>query len=131
TEPYTGPGEFYLEFGDYQIAIDAPADHIVVAGGELLNPAEVWTAEQLARYERAQQSDKTVIIRSAADVTNPASRPNKKRLTWKYKFSQRHDFAGASSPTFINDSANIIIPTGKKTLSLSSYTVESHGEIAW
>src|SRR5690606_9544275 len=131
TEPYTGPGEFYLEFGDYQIAIDAPADHIVVAGGELLNPAEVWTAEQLARYERAQQSDKTDIIRSAADVTNPASRPNKKRLTWKYKLHQAHHFACASSPAFIIDCAIINNPSRKKTLALSAYPVESHGGNAW
>src|SRR5690606_13931774 len=46
TEPYTGPGEFYLEFGNYRVEIDAPADHIVVAGGELLNPTEVWTSGQ-------------------------------------------------------------------------------------
>lgn len=131
TEPYTGPGEFYLEFGDYQIAIDAPADHIVVAGGELLNPEEVWTAEQLARYERAQQSDKTIIIRSAAEVTNPASRPNKKRLTWKYKLDQAHDFAWASSPAFIIDGAKINNPSGKKALALSAYPVESHGGNAW
>src|SRR5690606_21065557 len=46
-QPYTGPGEFYLEFGDYEVNITAPADHIVVMGGELLNPEEVYTAEQL------------------------------------------------------------------------------------
>src|SRR5690606_15334626 len=79
----------------------------------------------------AQQSDKTVIIRSAADVTNPASRPNKKRLTWKYKLNQAHDFAWASSPAFIIDGAKINNPSGKKTLALSAYPVESHGGNAW
>src|SRR5690606_35120570 len=58
TEPYTGPGEFYLEFGNYTVEITAPAGHIVVAGGELLNPNEVWTAEQLNRYKQAHESNK-------------------------------------------------------------------------
>src|SRR5690606_6259679 len=62
TDPYTGPGEFYLEYGDYQVEITAPTDHIVVAGGELLNPEEVWTKDQLSRYLKASESDKTVMI---------------------------------------------------------------------
>ena len=47
TLPYLGASEFYLEYGDFDVSITAPASHIVVASGELLNPAEVLTAEQL------------------------------------------------------------------------------------
>src|SRR5690606_27961194 len=97
TEPYTGPGEFYLEFGSYTVDITAPADHIVIAGGELLNPEEVWTSEQLSRYKQAFQSDRTVLIRSAEEVAKASSRPSKKTLTWKFKLDQAHDFAWASS----------------------------------
>ena len=131
TEPYTGPGEFYLEFGDYTIEVTAPANHIVVAGGELLNPEEVWTPEQLKRYQQAHKSDKTVIIRSAEEVANPASRPNKSTLTWKYKLQQAHDFAWASSTAFIIDGAKINNPSGKTALALSAYPVESNGNNAW
>ncbi|KKX51991.1 hypothetical protein [Sphingobacterium sp. IITKGP-BTPF85] len=78
TIPYTGPGEFYREFGNYQVQITAPANHIVVLGGELQNPQEVFTAEQFKRYENAKNSDQTVIIRSAQEVAQANSRPNKK-----------------------------------------------------
>ncbi|MFD1769943.1 M1 family metallopeptidase [Sphingobacterium suaedae] len=131
TEPYTGPGEFYLEFGDYSVEITAPADHIVVAGGELLNPEEVWTAEQLTRYKQAFQSNKTVAIRSLNEVTLPASRPNKSTLTWKFKLKQAHDFAWASSEAFVLDGARINNPSGKSALALSAYPAESSGNNAW
>ncbi|MFD2969066.1 M1 family metallopeptidase [Sphingobacterium bambusae] len=131
TEPYTGPGEFYLEYGDYSIEITAPANHIVVAGGELLNPEEVWTSEQLSRYKKALESDKTVSIRSAAEVTATNSRPKKNSLTWKYKLHNAHDFAWASSAAFIIDAAKINKPSGKTALALSAYPVESNGNNAW
>ncbi|WDF66764.1 M1 family metallopeptidase [Sphingobacterium oryzagri] len=131
TEPYTGPGEFYLEYGTYAIEITAPANHIVVAGGELQNPEEVWTKDQLARYKQAFQSDKTVMIRSAAEVTSSASRPKKNSLTWKYKLANAHDFAWASSPAFIIDGAKINKPSGQTGLALSAYPAESNGNNAW
>jgi hypothetical protein len=60
TLPYTGPGEFYLEYGDFDLMITAPANHIVVASGELLNAKDVYTPEQLKRWDDAAQSEKTV-----------------------------------------------------------------------
>ncbi|MGO3805498.1 MAG: M1 family metallopeptidase [Sphingobacterium sp.] len=131
TDPYTGPGEFYLEFGNYQVEITAPANHIVVAGGELQNPQDVWTKEQLSRYKNASESDKTVIIRSAQEVNDKNSRPSGKTLTWKYKLDNAHDFAWASSPAFIIDGAKINNPSGTKSLALSAYPVESNGGNAW
>src|SRR3977135_1963686 len=62
TLPYLGAGEFYLEYGDFDFTINAPANHIVVASGELQNPKEVLTAAQLSRLNQAKQSDRTVII---------------------------------------------------------------------
>lgn len=131
-QPYTGPGEFYLEFGNYEVAITAPANHVVVMGGELLNPNEVYTTEQLKRLEQAKKSDKTVIIRSAEEVTQAGSRPQgKKELTWKFKLEKAHDVAWASSPAFIVDGAKINLPSGNNALALSAYPVESNGGNAW
>lgn len=131
-QPYTGPGEFYLEFGNYEVDITASANHIVVLGGELLNPGEVYTPEQVKRLEQAKKSDKTVIIRSAAEVTRPDSRPQgKKELTWKYRLEKAHDVAWASSPAFIVDGAKINLPGGNTSLALSAYPVESNGGNAW
>src|SRR6478735_6288251 len=86
TLPYLGQGEFYLEYGDITYNIDAPSNHIVVGSGELLNPQQVLTAEQLKRWTQAKASDKTVMLRSIAEVTSADSRPTAtKRLTWKFK----------------------------------------------
>lgn len=131
TQPYTGPGEFYLEYGDFNVEITAPANHIVVFGGELLNPSEVWTPTQLERYNKAQASNQTVIIRSANEVTDKSSRPNKKELTWKFKLNNAHDVAWASSPAFIVDGAKINLPSGKSALAMSAYPKESNGNNAW
>ncbi|MEJ5144203.1 M1 family metallopeptidase [Sphingobacterium sp. MYb388] len=131
TIPYTGPGEFYREFGNYQVQITAPANHIVVLGGELQNPQEVFTAEQFKRYENAKNSDQTVIIRSAKEVAQANSRPNKKSLTWKYILNNAQDIAWASSSSFILDAARINLVNGKKSLAISAYPEESNGNNAW
>ncbi|MCA5003582.1 M1 family metallopeptidase [Sphingobacterium bovistauri] len=131
TQPYTGPGEFYLEFGDFNVEISAPADHIVALGGELLNPSEVWTAQQLERYNEAKNSNKTIMIRPLSEVTNKNSRPNAKQLTWKYRLENAHDVAWTSSNSFIVDAAKINLPSGKTSLALSLYPEESNGKNGW
>lgn len=132
THPYTGPGEFYLEFGDYHVEITAPANHMVVMGGQLLNPAEVYTPEQVRRWNQAAESNEIVMIRKPEEVTDPHSRPQgKKELTWKFKLENAHDVAWASSPAFIVDGAKINLANGGKSLALSAYPVESYGDNAW
>lgn len=132
TLPYLGQGEFYLEYGDITYNIDAPVGHIVVGSGELLNPKEVLTAEQLKRWAQAQGSDKTVALRTAAEVTDPATRPSgKTRLTWKFKCSTTRDVAWAASKSFVWDAARINLPQGKKSLAMSVYPVESAQDTAW
>ena len=132
TIPYTGPGEFYLEYGDFDLSITAPASHIVVASGELLNPKDVYTPEQLKRWAEAAASDKTVIIRSAGEVTDPASRPvGKKELTWHFKIKNSRDASWGSSAAFIIDAAKMDLPSGKKSIAISAYPVESDGADAW
>jgi hypothetical protein len=129
--PYLGAGEFYLEYGNFEYSINAPASHIVVGSGELLNPTEVYTADQVKKWAAAANSETTVVIRSAAEVTDPASRPSKDRLTWKFKCNNARDVAFASSKAFILDACRINLPSGKKSMAVSVYPVESDGKDAW
>jgi Peptidase family M1 domain len=132
TLPYIGAGEFYLEYGDFDVAITAPANHIVVCSGDLLNPAEVYTPEQQKRWAQAAASDKTVMIRTATEVTEANSRPaGKSTLTWKFKIKNSRDVAFASSASFIIDAAKINLPSGKKSIAISTYPIESDGQDAW
>ncbi|HNN71625.1 MAG TPA: M1 family metallopeptidase [Ferruginibacter sp.] len=131
TDPYLGPSEFYLEYGDFDVTITTPASHIVVCSGELLNEAEVLTPAQLSRMTQAKKSDKTVMIRTAGEVTDPASRPKAKTLSWHYKISNARDVAWASSKSFIWDAAKMNLPSGKTSLAMSVYPVESDGAKGW
>ena len=132
TIPYTGPGEFYLEYGDFDMNITTPNNMIVVSSGELLNPSEVYTPEQVKRWAAASSSEKTVIIRSAEEVTAASSRPTQKEnLKWHFKIKNARDASWAASSAFIIDAARINLPSGKKGLSISAYPVESKGDSAW
>lgn len=127
TLPYWGGGEFYCEYGDINYSVTVPASHLVMGSGELINPQEVFTAEQLRRWNAAKTSEATVHIRSEAEVTDPKSRPAKDRLTWKFKITNARDAAWASSKAFVLDAARINLPTGKKSLAVSAQPVESNG----
>ena len=132
TLPYQGAGEFYLEYGDFDVTITAPSNHVVVCSGELVNPKEVYSVPQQKLWADAANSDKTVVIRSAEDVANAVSKPLvKPTLNWHFKIKNSRDVSFASSPAFIIDAAKINLPSGKKSLAISAYPVESDGSSAW
>lgn len=131
TIPYMGAGEFYLEYGDIDYTLKIPADMIVVGAGELQNPKDVLTKTERKRLDEASKSDKTVMIRTAQEVTDPASRPQKGMLTWHFHMSHTRDVAWAASKAFIWDAAKINLPDGKTALAQSVYPVESAGDSAW
>ena len=125
TNPYLGAGEFYLEYGDIDYAITAPSKMIIVGSGELTNPQECLTAEQLKRWNEAKNSDKTVMIRTADEINSASSRPGNPFTTWKFKCINTRDVAWAASTAFIWDAARINLPSGKKSMAVSVYAKES------
>ena len=128
--PYVGQGEFYLEYGDIDFAVTAPADMIIVGSGELLNPAECLSPAEATRYANAKTSEKTVTIRSADEV-NAGIKTAKKTNTWKFKIQNTRDAAWAASRAFVFDGAKINLPSSKKCVALSAYPVESIGTDGW
>ena len=132
TLPFLGSGEFYLEYGDIDYKVTAPTDMIVAGSGELLNPNEVLTQQQVSRLNAARASDKTVMIRDVNEVTNPSSRPTgKANLTWHFKMLNTRDVAFGASKAYVWDAARVNLPGGKKSLAMSVYPVESAGNEAW
>lgn len=131
TNPYVGAGEFYLEYGDIDFSVTAPANLVIVGSGELLNPQECYTPEQLKRWEAAKASDKTVVIRSDKEVTDPASRPKQANCTWKFRINNTRDAAWAASKAFIVDAARINLTSGKKAIAISVYPFESIKKNGW
>lgn len=131
TLPYVGAGEFYCEYGDYEFAITAPSNLILVGSGELQNPQDCYTVEQMSRWAAAKTSDKTVIIRSDKEVTDKNSRPKTANTTWKFKMQNARDVAWAASKAFVQDAAKINLPSGKKSIAISVYPVESIVKNGW
>jgi len=131
TAPYLGASEFYLEYGDFDVKITTPANHYVVGSGELINGSEVFPAEQFKRYKEAGNSDKTVVIRSAEEVAATANSNASSEKTWHFQIKNSRDFSWASSAAFVLDGAKINLPSGKKSLALSAYPVESAGNDAY
>lgn len=132
TNPYLGASEFYLEYGDFDVNITVPANHMVVCSGELVNPTAVYSATEQKRVAEAKQSEKTVMIRTAEEVAANAAKAETGAVkTWHYKLKNARDLSWASSPAFILDGARINLPSGKKALALSAYPVESAGNEAW
>lgn len=132
TLPYIGVGEFYLEYGNINYEITAPANQLIFGSGKLLNPKEVLTEIQQKRLKQAEQSDNTVFIQTAEEINQPESRPkDKKYLTWKFLCENTRNVAWASSSAFIWDAAKINLPDGKSSLAMSAYPVESVGNNAW
>lgn len=101
TEPYLGQGEFYLDFGDYNLSLTVPAGYIVAATGALQNPAEVLTPTQIARLRRAATSDTVIRVVTAAELASGAARPSSTgMLTWKFKATNVRDAVWAASPEY-------------------------------
>jgi hypothetical protein len=131
TLPYLG-SEFYLEYGRFDYYVTVPWNMIVAGSGELANPKEVLTKTEIARLEQARNSDRTVYIRTAAEVADPASRPKQNgTLTWHFHMDHTRDVVWSASPAFIWDAARINLPDGKQSLAMSVYPPESAGPDAW
>jgi hypothetical protein len=131
TAPYLQQ-EFYLEYGHFDYFVTVPADMLVAGTGRLVNPDEVLTPLQRRRLTEAGSSDKTVMIRTAAEITDPASRPKDHDvLTWHYRMDDTRDVAFSASRSFIWDAARIKLPNGRPTLAMSFYPAESAGDAAW
>ena len=120
TEQYLGQGEFYLEYGSFDVSLTVPSDMIVAATGTLQNPDEVLTAAQRARLARARTSNETVIIRGKDEIGDPASRPPTQypTLTWRFTADSVRDFAWAAARHFIWDAVGV---NGGRTLAMSFY----------
>src|SRR3989442_1160090 len=107
TEQYLGQGEFYLEYGDFDVSITVPRSFVVAATGTLTNAVEVLTAGQRARLARAVRSDTTVAIIPKTEVGQPLSRPAGPRptLTWHFTAKNVRDVAWAAAANFIWDAS--------------------------
>ncbi len=98
--PYIGAGEFYLEYGDFDVTLTLPAGFIVAATGTVLNPLAVWTATQRARLARARSSSERVAIVTSAEAAAHGAQRTTGTKTWHFAAHGVRDFAWAASPDY-------------------------------
>ena len=123
---FWGNGEFALEFGDYDVNITVPSDHILDATGVLQNPKEVLSKIEYNRYKKAQNSfEKPVIIVSEDEVIEKEKSFSKTKKTWKFKAKNVRDFAFATSRKFIWDMQAVKIGNNK-VMAVSLYPKEGN-----
>jgi hypothetical protein len=123
---FWGNGEFALEFGDYQVNITVPSDHILEATGSLQNPKDVLTRQEYKRFQESATSfDKPVIIVSQEEATAKESGFSTKKSTWKFKAINVRDFGFATSRKFIWERQAVQVGS-KKVMAVSLYPKEGN-----
>ncbi len=105
--PYLGEGEFYLEYGNFDVEITAPRNYVVVATGVLQNPDQVLTTTERNRLSLARKVDSTVHVISEQEIAQSSTRPaGNGNLTWRYHADNVRDFSWAASKAFIWDASH-------------------------
>lgn len=123
---FWGRSEWALEFGDYEVNLTVPADHIVDATGVLQNEKDVLTKEQRKRWEKAKNSyKKPVFIVTQAEAEKAEKGRTTNTKTWKFKAKRVRDFAFASSRKYIWDAMATSV-NGKKVMAVSLYPKEGN-----
>lgn len=122
---FLGRGEFTLPFGDYEVSITVPSDHIVAGTGELQNAAAVMNATQRERFAKAKTANSPVLIVTQAEAEDNEKTKDSGTKTWVYKAKNVRDFAFASSRKFMWDAQNTVV-NGKNILCMSFYPKEGN-----
>ena len=131
TLPYLAQ-EFYLEYGNFDYFITLPQNMLVAGSGELVNPKDVLTADEMARLGKARTSDTTVTIHTPSEIATSAVHPPPQGVrTWHFHMNDTRDVAFSASSVFVWDAARINRPGGKQALAMSFYPAESAGHDAW
>ena len=123
---FLGSGEFTLPFGDYDVKIAVPTDHVVAATGNLVNANEILSEEQIKRLELAKKNEKepVFIVNEKEAIKNEKQR-KKGMKTWHFKAENVRDFGWASSRKFIWD-AMVVKQNSNDVLAMSFYPKEGN-----
>ncbi|MES2863504.1 MAG: M1 family metallopeptidase [Bacteroidota bacterium] len=123
---FWGRSEFALTFGNYDVKITVPADHILDGTGVLQNRSEVYTAEQEKRWQLAENSfENPVVIVTQQEATAAEKGFSTAKKTWHLKAENVRDFAFSTSRKFILDAMAVQVGNNKP-MAISLYPKESN-----
>ncbi len=128
---FLGSGEFTLEFGDYEVAMTVPSDHIVAATGELQNANQVLTREQRDRLEQAETAERPVFIVTPEEALENEQEGVNDTKTWRFAAENVRDFAWSSSRKFIWDAKGMQQPGAEQELVMAMSFYPKEGGTLW
>ena len=124
---FTGRGEFALEFGNFKVSMNVPADHIVTGTGQGKNYRDVLSSAQYDRWQKAQNSSEPIEIVTLDEAKKAEKNKSKERKIWKFEANDVRDFAWTSSRKFIWDAMKVTIPENKnEVMAMSFYPKEAY-----
>ena len=128
---FIGNGEFTLEFGDFEVDISVPSDHVVSATGILLNENDVLSPIQKKRMKQARKSEKPMFIITPDEAYDNELEKSTDYKTWSFKAENVRDFAWASSRKFIWDAAGYKQDSKENPLVMAMSFYPKEGEPLW
>ncbi len=134
--PYLDQGEFYSEFGNFDVRITVPKNYVVAATGELQNEEELaWLKKRIIV---PKPSEKKPAPNVKTGTSKKISSPNKvtpkanelaETKTLNYTQAHVHDFAWFADPTFIVNSDTCQLPSGKTIEVFTYYTAAEEPDL--
>jgi hypothetical protein len=127
---FLGRGEFTVGFGDFEVDINVPSDHLVASTGLLQNQNEVLSKDQIKRLNKAHNEyEQPIVIATKEEADERIKTKAKSTKTWKFKAENVRDFGFATSRRFIWDAMNTKLDNGKTAMAMSMYIKE--GDCLW
>ena len=128
---FLGRGEFTLEFGDYDVELTVPADHVVSSTGVLQNPEQVLTVQQRARLKQAETAKAPVFIVTPQEAAENEKAGTTAMRTWRFKAENVRDFGWASSRKFIWDAMGYRQDDAKRPFVMAMSFYPNEAEPIW
>ncbi len=123
---FWGRDEFALPFGNFDVNITVPADHILDGTGYLTNRKEVFSKKMMERYEKAKESyDEPVVIVTQEEAEKTEKSKSKDKKTWKLSAQMVRDFGFATSRKFLWDMMAVKLDS-KDVMAVSLYSKEGN-----
>lgn len=115
--PYLDQGEFYSEFGNFNVTITIPENYVVGASGDLKTPEEFKRLNDLADLTAVEEL-------TATDLDFPASSTTTKTI--RYELKNAHDFAWFADKRFHVMRSSIVLPESERTVLTYVYFTNQH-----
>ena len=127
---FLGRGEFTLIFGNYEVNITVPSDHLVASTGLLQNSGSVLSSAQKSRLNKAKHAKlHPVVIATKEEADVRMKSKSKSTKKWTFKAKNVRDFAFASSRRFIWDALGVKMSDGRTVMAQSMWVKE--GDCLW